>query len=394
MSEVHFFQAARDGARQAARQVIEKSLEREENVVVRVPDEAEVQRLDDWLWKCADDSFIPHGVSGDDDADQEPVYITAGTDVPNEATVLLLLGGAEATIEEMEQFDRVAVAFDDETRDEARQMWQLVQDSELQPQLVKQDARGRWVPQKVPARTKSSPATAPKATAAAADATSPPKVAPAKADESPAAPVAKEGDEEQDSDSDESDDKDNSEAKSAAKADTKPTTKTVAKSAAKAEGKPPAKSTAKSAAAAKESKMSDERTLSIIKPDATARNLTGKINAMLEEAGLRIVAQRRLRLSREGAEAFYAVHKGKPFFDELCEFMSSGPIVAQVLQGKDAVQKNREVMGATNPEEADKGTIRKEFANSIGENSVHGSDSPENAAIEIAFFFSSLDIVD
>ncbi len=139
--------------------------------------------------------------------------------------------------------------------------------------------------------------------------------------------------------------------------------------------------------------MAIERTYSMIKPDATARNLTGKINAKFEEAGLRIVAQKRLWLSRAQAEAFYAVHKDRPFFGELVEFMSSGPIVAQVLEGENAIKKNREVMGATNPEEADAGTIRKEFANSIGENSVHGSDAPETAAEEIAFFFSGLEIV-
>ncbi len=139
--------------------------------------------------------------------------------------------------------------------------------------------------------------------------------------------------------------------------------------------------------------MAVTRTLSIIKPDATNRNLTGKINAKLEEAGLRIVAQKRIRLSREQAGQFYAVHEGRPFYDELCTFMSSAPVVVQVLEGEDAVAKNREVMGATNPEQAAPGTIRKEFALSIGENSAHGSDSDENAATEIAFFFSGLEIV-
>ena len=139
--------------------------------------------------------------------------------------------------------------------------------------------------------------------------------------------------------------------------------------------------------------MAVEHTLSIIKPDATRRNLTGQINARFEEAGLRIVAQRRLRLSREQAEAFYAVHKERSFFGDLCDFMCSGPVVAQVLEGENAIERNREVMGATNPANADEGTIRKDFAESIEANSVHGSDSPENAAIEIAFFFSSIDIV-
>ncbi|MGB1548278.1 MAG: nucleoside-diphosphate kinase [Alphaproteobacteria bacterium] len=139
--------------------------------------------------------------------------------------------------------------------------------------------------------------------------------------------------------------------------------------------------------------MAIERTLSIIKPDATRRNLTGRINAMLEEAGLRIVAQKRLRLSRERAEGFYAVHAERPFFDSLCNFMTSGPIVVQVLEGENAVARNREVMGATNPEEAKPGTIRKEFAESIEANSVHGSDSLENAKQEIAFFFEEAEIV-
>lgn len=138
--------------------------------------------------------------------------------------------------------------------------------------------------------------------------------------------------------------------------------------------------------------MAVERTLSIIKPDATARNLTGAINAKFEAAGLRIVAQKRLHLTEAQAGKFYEVHKDRPFYGELCAFMASAPVVAQVLEGEDAVAKNREVMGATNPAQADPGTIRKEFALSIGENSVHGSDSAENAAIEIAFFFSGLEI--
>jgi nucleoside-diphosphate kinase len=139
--------------------------------------------------------------------------------------------------------------------------------------------------------------------------------------------------------------------------------------------------------------MAVERTLSIIKPDITARNLTGEINARLEKAGLRIVAQRRLRLSRTQAEAFYAEHRGKPFYETLCAFMSSGPVVAQVLEGEGAIMRNREVMGATDPAKAAKGTIRKDFARSIEANAVHGSDSPASAAREIAFFFSALDVV-
>lgn len=139
--------------------------------------------------------------------------------------------------------------------------------------------------------------------------------------------------------------------------------------------------------------MSTERTFSIIKPDATRRNLTGAINKMLEEAGLRIIAQKRLRMTREQAEGFYGVHKERPFFNDLCDFMTSGPVVVQVLEGENAVKRNREVMGATNPTEAEEGTIRKSFAESIEANSVHGSDSPENAAIEIAFFFNDDEIV-
>ena len=139
--------------------------------------------------------------------------------------------------------------------------------------------------------------------------------------------------------------------------------------------------------------MAVERTLSIIKPDATRRNLTGPINARFEAAGLHIVAQKRLRLTRDMAERFYAVHAERAFFNDLCEFMTSGPVVVQVLEGEAAVAKNREVMGATNPANADKGTIRKEFGESIEANSVHGSDSPENAAAEIAFFFSEMEIV-
>ena len=137
-----------------------------------------------------------------------------------------------------------------------------------------------------------------------------------------------------------------------------------------------------------------ERTFSIIKPDATRRNLTGQINARLEAAGLRIVAQKRKRLSENEAKAFYAVHKERPFFDDLVAFMTSGPVVLQVLEGENAVLANREVMGATNPADAADGTIRKEFAESIEANSVHGSDSPENAAIEISYFFAGCEITE
>jgi nucleoside-diphosphate kinase len=136
-----------------------------------------------------------------------------------------------------------------------------------------------------------------------------------------------------------------------------------------------------------------ERTLSILKPDITRRNLTGAVNEKIEKSGLRIIAQRRLRLSLEEAQKFYAVHKERSFFNDLCAFMTTGPIVAQVLEGENAVANYRNVMGATNPANADEGTIRREFAESIEANSVHGSDSQENAAIEIAFFFSELDIV-
>ena len=136
-----------------------------------------------------------------------------------------------------------------------------------------------------------------------------------------------------------------------------------------------------------------ERTFSIIKPDATKRNLTGAVNKMLEDGGLRIVAQKRLQLTKEQAEGFYAVHKERPFYNDLVAFMTSGPVVVQVLEGENAVLRNREIMGATNPEEADEGTIRKTFAENIEANSVHGSDSPENAKIEIDFFFKPEEIV-
>ena len=139
--------------------------------------------------------------------------------------------------------------------------------------------------------------------------------------------------------------------------------------------------------------MALERTFSIIKPDATKRNLTGKIVAKFEEAGLRVVASKRIHMSREQAEGFYAVHKERPFFGELVDFMISGPVVVQVLEGENAMQANRDIMGATNPANAEPGTIRKELAESIEANSVHGSDSEENAAIEIAFFFKPEEIV-
>ena len=139
--------------------------------------------------------------------------------------------------------------------------------------------------------------------------------------------------------------------------------------------------------------MAIERTFSMIKPDATKRNLTGAITKMLEDAGLRVVASKRVWMSRRQAEQFYAVHKERPFVGELTEFMSSGPTIVQVLEGENAIAKNREVMGATNPAEAAEGTIRKTYANSIGENSVHGSDAPETAAEEIAFWFAGHEIV-
>ncbi|MEM8800789.1 MAG: nucleoside-diphosphate kinase [Pseudomonadota bacterium] len=139
--------------------------------------------------------------------------------------------------------------------------------------------------------------------------------------------------------------------------------------------------------------MALQRTFSIIKPDATRRNLTGKINAMLEDAGLRIVAQKRIHMTEADAKAFYAVHKDRPFYADLVAFMTSGPVVVQVLEGENAVVANRTVMGATNPADADEGTIRKTFAENIEANSVHGSDSEENAANEIAFFFAERDIV-
>jgi len=140
--------------------------------------------------------------------------------------------------------------------------------------------------------------------------------------------------------------------------------------------------------------MTTQYTFSILKPDATRRNLTGKINSYLEAAGLQIVAQKRIQMTKEMAETFYAVHKSRPFFNDLVSFMTSGPVVIQVLKGENAVLKNREVMGATNPKDAAEGTIRKDFAESIEANSVHGSDSEENAKIEIAYFFAGSEIVE
>ena len=139
--------------------------------------------------------------------------------------------------------------------------------------------------------------------------------------------------------------------------------------------------------------MSVQRTLSIIKPDATKRNLTGLINAKFENAGLKIIAQKRLQLTRSMAEKFYEIHKDRPFFNDLVDFMISGPVIVQVLEGDNAVKLNRDVMGATNPEDAEEGTIRKEFAESIEANSVHGSDSLENAQNEISFFFANIELV-
>ena len=139
--------------------------------------------------------------------------------------------------------------------------------------------------------------------------------------------------------------------------------------------------------------MTIENTLSIIKPDATRRNLTGSINAKFEQAGLNIIAQKRLQLTKDMAQKFYEIHKDRPFFNDLVDFMISGPVIAQVLRGENAVKSNRDIMGATNPKEAEKGTIRNEFAESIEANSVHGSDSLENAKSEIAFFFAEIELV-
>ena len=139
--------------------------------------------------------------------------------------------------------------------------------------------------------------------------------------------------------------------------------------------------------------MAVTRTFSIIKPDATKRNITGKVVDRLESAGLRVVASKRIHMTKEQAEGFYAVHKERPFFNDLVTFMASGPVVVQVLEGENAIAKNREVMGATNPAEAEPGTVRAEFAESVGENSVHGSDAPETAAEEIAYFFAGVEIV-
>ena len=138
--------------------------------------------------------------------------------------------------------------------------------------------------------------------------------------------------------------------------------------------------------------MAIERTFSIIKPDATERNLTGAVNALIEKAGLRIVAQKRIRMTRQQAETFYAVHKARPFFGELVDFMTSGPVVVQVLEGEGAVLKHRDVMGATDPAKADEGTIRKQFASSIGENAIHGSDAEDTAAFEIGYFFAGYEL--
>ena len=139
--------------------------------------------------------------------------------------------------------------------------------------------------------------------------------------------------------------------------------------------------------------MAATRTFSIIKPDATRRNLTGAVTKMLEEAGLRVVASKRIHMTRDQAEGFYAVHKERPFYNDLCSFMTSGPVVVQVLEGEDAVKLNRDVMGATNPADAAEGTIRKSYAESIEANSVHGSDSAENAAVEVSYFFSGIEII-
>ncbi len=274
-------------------------------------------------------AFLPHGADGDDHPEELPVFLTTTTAVPNHAQLLVLLDGADDS--DTDAFQRVCMLYDATDPDATRsaEAFGRARADSSDLQWSVQTDEGRW-----------ERAAAAEAAPPAAAATEVPETAESDTDTDDAA-ASKPGD-----------------------------------------GGPPRRDTA-----------TVERTLSIIKPDATQANVTGSIVARLEEAGLRIVAQRRLQLTRTAAEGFYAEHQERPFFQSLCDFMTSGPVVVQVLEGEDAIVRNRQVMGATNPGDADPGTLRKDFGSSIEQNAIHGSDSPASAAREIAYFFSALDIV-
>ena len=293
--------------------------------VVRSSDAERIDALNTSLWEGGT-SFLPHGSDGDEHPEEQPVFLTTTTSVPNGAELLILLDGADHS--DANAFKRVCLLYDasDPQAAQSAEAFTRARRADGTVQWSLQTTEGRWAPQAV---TAESPADASLSAAAPDD--GPANGTPSEADPDGEAPC--------------------------------PESAPV------------------------------ERTLSIIKPDATTANLTGRILAHLEDTGLRIVAQRRLLLARRDAEGFYAEHRERPFFGALCDFMTSGPVVVQVLEGMDAITRNREVMGATNPADAEEGSLRKEFGSSIERNAVHGSDSPASAQREIAYFFSAVDIV-
>ena len=309
--------------------LLHAALRQDLRAVVRSPDAGRIEALNTSLWEGGT-AFLPHGVDGDEHPEELPVFLTTTTAVPNRAQLLVLLDGADAS--DADAFQRICMLYDAADPEAARaaEAFGLARSGADRLQWSVQTASGGWEQAPVP----------------------PGDAAPAAPATSPDAPDdgAAGGDQDQ----------------------------------AEEPGDDPSP---------RHDPAPVERTLSIIKPDATGANVTGRIVARLEAAGLRIIAQRRIRLTRPAAEGFYAEHRERPFFASLCEFMTSGPVVVQVLEGEDAIVRNREAMGATDPAAADAGTLRKDFGSSIERNAVHGSDSPASAVREIAYFFSALDIV-
>ncbi len=314
------------GCRQTYEKILPKLLAQAnkngKHVVVRSTDQDRIRKINEILWSSDAESFLPHGMRDDGgDASEHPIYLTTGTEVPNAATLLVLLDGADSSDEV--NFERIFYIYDEDEKDSLARALAFGRslDADSKVEWVHQATSGKW--------GKLGPDAPETATSAA------------------------------------------------------PTKKTTAKKTFAPKPQPEAVAR----------KSDEEHTLSIIKPDATQANITGKINARLEESGLKIIAQKRLLLTRTQSEAFYAEHRERPFFASLCKFMTSGPVVVQVLEGPGAILRNRELMGATNPKEAAEGTIRRDFAFSVERNSVHGSDSPESAAREISFFFATCEIV-
>ena len=309
--------------------LLHAALRQDLRAVVRSPDAARIEALNTSLWEGGT-AFLPHGADGDEHPEELPVFLTSTTAVPNRAQLLVLLDGADAS--DADAFQRICMLYDAADPEAARaaEAFGRARSGADRLQWSVQTASGGWEQAPVPP-----------------------------GDTAPAAPSTALG-----------------------------APDDGATGGDQARGEEPGDEPSP-----RRDPAPVERTLSIIKPDATGANVTGRIVARLEEAGLRIVAQRRIRLTRPAAEGFYAEHRERPFFASLCEFMTSGPVVVQVLEGEDAIVRNREVMGVTDPAAADAGTLRKDFGASIEQNAVHGSDSPASAVREIAYFFSALDIV-